>query len=145
MKSNDIRDYSRAELLDLTPANYLANGFADGKGKPLPELQNTYATAAAMQLLAAELSPQELAFSYEALKHALPLHDRPAPEKARAALDEALETVRGMIKQPNNPGLTKWINQCATSVKSPADLEALLAHMLAVLRLYSVMVGSRRQ
>jgi hypothetical protein len=142
--TNDMRDYTRAELLALTPAKYLAKGFVNAKGKPVPELQNTYATAAAMQLLAGELSPQELAFTYEALKQTLPLHDEPPAKKAKAALDEALETVRGMIKQTNNTALTKWINQCATFVKSPADLEAFSAHILAVLRLYSVMVASRQ-
>jgi hypothetical protein len=144
MNTNDIRDYTRAELLALTPGKYLANGFVDKKGKPVPELQNTYATAASTQLLAGDLSPQELAFTYEALKQTLSLHEGAPDKKAKAALDEALETVRGMIKQPNNPGLTKWINQCATFVKSPADIEAFLAHVLAVLRLYSVMVASRQ-
>src|SRR6185369_11807580 len=111
MNTNDIRDYTRAELLALTPGKYLANGFVDKKGKPVPELQNTYATAASTQLLAGDLSPQELAFTYEALKQTLSLHEGAPDKKAKAALDEALETVRGMIKQPNNPGLTKWINQ----------------------------------
>src|SRR5207244_10125624 len=116
--ASGMKEYTRDELLALTPARYLADGFVDG-GKPRPELQSTYATAAAQQLLAADRSPQEFAFTYEALKQSLPLHDGPAPQRIRATLDEALETVRGMIRQPNNPGLTKWLNECAALVKTP--------------------------
>jgi hypothetical protein len=141
MTDKSMREYSRDELLALTPARYLSDGFVDDRGKPRPELQTAYATAAATQLLAAGLSPQEFAFTYEALRQALPLHDGPAPKRIRAVVDEALETVRGMIRQPNNPGLAKWINECAAQVKGPSDIDAFLAHVLAVLRLYSVMVA----
>jgi hypothetical protein len=144
MTDPSLRDYSRAELLALTPARYLKDGFVDGKGKPKPGLQTGYATAAATQLLAAELSPQEFAFTQEALRQSLAMQEGAAPQRIRAAVEEALETVRGMIRQPNNPGLTKWINECAAAVKQPADIEAFLLHCLAILRQYSVMVASRR-
>lgn len=144
MKDGSMREYSRAESLALTPARYLKDGFVDGKGKPNPGLQTGYATAAATQLLAAELSPQELAFTYEALKQTLAMQEGAAPKRIRAALDEALETVRGMIRQANNPGFTKWINECAALVKKPADIDALLIHCLAVLRQYTAIVASRR-
>ena len=144
MTDETMRDYSRTELLALTPARYLKDGFFDGKGKPKPGLQGIYATAAATQLLAAELAPQELGFTCEALKQTLALQSGPAPQRIRAALEEALETVRGMIRQPNNPGLKKWINECAALVKTPADIEAFLLHCLAVLRQYNVIVASQR-
>ncbi len=145
MKDESIRDYTQTELLNLTPARYLKDGFVGDDGKPVPGLQTGYATAAATQLLAAELSPQEFSFTYEALRQSLALHEGAAPARIRAALDEALETVRGMIRQPNNPGLTKWINECVAEVKTPADIDALLLHCLAVLRQYSVIVASRSQ
>jgi hypothetical protein len=142
MKNNPMREYTREELLALTPAKYLAKGFVDGRGRPKPELQSEYATAAATQLLAGQLSPQELVFTFEALRQSLPLHSGAPPKRIKAALDEALETVRGLIRQPNNPALDKWINACAAAVKKPADIDAFLAHLQAVLRLYSVFVVS---
>ncbi|HMF12928.1 MAG TPA: hypothetical protein VKE94_11500 [Gemmataceae bacterium] len=144
MTTNSMREYTRDELLALTPARYLSNGFVDSGGKPRPELQTTYATAAGTQLLAAELSPQELAFTYEALRQSLPLHEGAPPQRIRATVDEALETVRGLIGQPNNPGLTKWINECAASVKGTSDIDAFMDHVLAVLRQYTVMVAFRK-
>src|SRR5262245_4991492 len=126
-----MKETSREEFLALTPARYLANGFVDQGGKPRPELQNLWATAAAPQLLAADLAPQELGLMYEALRQTLKLHaEGPAPQRLRAALDEALEIVRGYIGQPNNPGLVKWLNECAAMVKTPADLDAFMLHLL---------------
>ena len=56
--NGEMRDYSREELLELSASRYLSGGFVDRSGKPLVELQTTYATAAATQFLDAELSPQ---------------------------------------------------------------------------------------
>ena len=145
MKDKSFREYSKAELLSLTPGRYLKDGFLDDKGMPNPSLQTGYATAAATQLLAAGLSPQEFSFTYEALRQSLALQEGPAPKQARAALDEALETVRGMIRQTNNPGLTKWIIECVAAVTKMADIDALLLHCLAVLRQYSIIAASRPQ
>ena len=143
MNDKSMREYTRAQLLELTPALYLEDGFVDRAGKPRPELQTGYATAAGIQLLVAQLSPQELAFTLEALRQCLPLHKGPVPQRVQAAIAEALDTVRGIIRQPNNPGLQKWINECATAVKQPADLEAFLLHFRAVLRQYSVIAASQ--
>jgi hypothetical protein len=143
MTDKTMRAYSREELLALTPARYLKEGFVDNKGKPKPELLTGYATAAATQLLAAEVAPQELAFTYEALRQTLPMQEGPPPKRIRGAVEEALGIVRGMIQQPNNPGLTKWTNDATAMVKGPADIDAFMAHFLAVLRLYSVLVASR--
>jgi hypothetical protein len=143
MTDTSMREYSRQELLALTPSRYLADGFVDKNGKPRPELQTGYATAAATQLGAADLSPQELQFTYEALRQSLALQEGSPQEQVQAAMEEALETVRGMIQQPNNPGLTQWLKECAAMVKTQADLDAFLAHILAVLRLYTVLVAAR--
>ncbi len=143
MTDTSMRAYSREELLALTPARYLADGFVEASGKPRPELQSGYATAAATQLRAADLAPQELQFTYEALRQSLALQEGSPQERIQAAVEEALETVRGMIQQPNNPGLVKWIKECAAMVKTQPDLDAFLAHILAVLKLYTVLVAAR--
>jgi hypothetical protein len=139
---NEMRDYSREELLDLSASRYLAKGFVDQRGKPLPELQTTFATAAATQLRAAELSPQELAFTYEALKQALPLYTDAPSARIQSAIGEALEVVRAMVKQPNNARLVQWLSECSAAVKSETDLDAFVEHVMAVLRQYTVIVAS---
>ncbi len=140
-----MRNLTREELLELSPSIYLADGFVGPDGVPRRELLSEYATAAATQLLAAELSPQEFSFTHEALRQSLALHKGAASARMRAALDETLETVCGMIRQPNNAGLTKWLNECAAAVKTPADINALLQHCQAVLRQYSLIVTLRKQ
>lgn len=138
----DMRDYTREELLELSATRYLADGFVDRRGKPLAELQTTFATAAATQFLAVQLSPQELAFTYEALKQALPLHTGTPSAQIQGALREALEVVRAMIKQPNNARLEQWLGECAAAVKTKADLDAFVEHLMAVLRQYTVIVAA---
>lgn len=141
--NGEMRDYTRAELLELSAARYLSKGFVDSDGKPLPELQTTYATATATQFLAAELSPQELAFVHEALKQTLPLHaDEPPAAQVREAVAEALDVVRAMIRQPNNARLVQWLNECVAAVKAAVDREAFLEHLMAVLRQYTVIAAA---
>ncbi len=133
-----VRSYTKAELLALTPDRYLAEGFCDAAGDARPELLTEYATAAANQLMQAELSPDELTFTIEAFRLALPLHEGAPAAQARGAVDEALATVTRMIRQPNNEGLIRWLEQCADHVGSADDLEAMEDHLDAVLRLYAV-------
>ena len=142
MKKPGMREYTKADLLALTPARYLAAGFVDGRGKPLTGLQAEFATAAATQLLVAELSPQELNYTYEALRQSLVVQGGAPPQKIHAAVQESLQTVGRMIQQPNNPGLAGWMHDCEARVKKAADIEAFLVHFLAVLRQYSVFVAS---
>jgi hypothetical protein len=143
MSDDASRAYTRDELLALTPSRYLAAGYLDRSGVALPELQGSFATAAATQLIRGELAPQELTFTYEALRETLPLHKGPLPKRLVSALDEALDVVRGLIRQPNNPGLKKWMHECAAHVKTAADLDAFLGHLLAVLRQYTVIAAAR--
>jgi hypothetical protein len=140
--NGEMRDYTRKELLELRASQYLRDGFVDSRGKPLAALQMTFATAAATQFKAAELSPQELAFTYEALKQTLPLHAGKPHARIEGAVAEALEITRAMIKQPNHAELTRWLNECAAAVKTAADLDAFVEHFMAVLRQYTVIAAS---
>jgi hypothetical protein len=136
-----MRSYTRDELLALTPSHYLAGGYFDPSGQRRSELASDYATAAATQMLAAELPAQELSFTYEALRLALPHHEGPPRETARAALDEALAVVARMIRQTNNEGLVKWLRECVAAIQKPEDIDALLQHIQAVLRLYTLIAA----
>ncbi len=96
------------------------------------------AVAEATLLKAAELSPQEMAFTYEAIRAHLKLESGPAPARMQAALGEALATVARMIRQPNNEGLAAWCRNAVSQVREEADITAFLEHMQAVLRLYGL-------
>ena len=136
-----MRSYTRDELLALTPSHYLADGYFDDVGQWRSELASDYATAAATQFLVAELPAQELAFTFQALRLILPQHDGPPRQKAQAALDEALETVTRMTRQTNNEGLVQWLRECVEEVEQPRDIDALIRHIQAVLRLYTVIAA----
>jgi hypothetical protein len=136
-----MHGYTRDELLALTPSRYLADGYYDASGQWRGELASDYATAAATQLFVAELPAQELAFTFQALRLILPQHEGPPRDRANAALDEALETVTRMTRQTNNEGLVLWLRDCVTNIRKPEDIDALLRHMQAVLRLYTVIAA----
>jgi len=136
-----MRTYTREELLALIPEIYLCEGYLDRTGRPHPELAADFATAAAAQLRLADLSPQELAFTYEAVRLALAQQEGSATERARAGVREALEIVMRMIRQTNNEGLSKWLDACVAAIRRPEDIDALLQHMRAVLRLYTIMAS----
>ncbi len=133
-----IRSYTKAELLALTPDRYLADGFCDAAGDPRPELLTEYATAATNQLMQGELSPDELTFTVEAFRLALPMQSGEPAAQAHGAVEEALATVARMIRQPNNESLIQWLEHCADHVRDADDLSALEDHLDAVLRLYAV-------
>jgi hypothetical protein len=136
-----MRSYTREELLALTPRRYLADGYLNAAGQPRSELSSDYATAAANQLMVAQLPAQELTFTFEALRAVLPMHDGPPRERARAAVDEALTVVTQMTRQTNNEGLVRWLDECVAAIRRPEDIDAMLSHMQAVLRLYTVMAA----
>ena len=136
-----MREYTRGQLLALTPDRYLADGFNDAAGRLKPELLTDYALAAATQFLRAELSPQELAYTVAALQQILPMHDGPPPARIEAALEETLSTVSGMIGQPNNEGLAAWCRACAAMVRQPSDIDGFMAHIQAVLRQYAALAS----
>lgn len=134
---------TRDLLLRLTPEVYLARGYLDANGSLHRLLKGEVATAVAMQLLQAELSPQEFGLTVEGLRQLLPLHEEPTvPERLHATLQEAVEVVARMIQQPNNGGLLQWISACATAVTNEAELGGFMEHLDAVNRHYAVLVAS---
>lgn len=137
-----MSDTDRRALLADTPERYLAEGFTDPAGAPRPGLLGTAASAACQQLMAAELSSQELAFTVDAIALLLPEHDEPDPgARVAAVVNEALSVVSGAIGQDNNSGLERWLVECARHVRSEADLAAFQAHIEAVRRQYSMLVA----
>ena len=137
-------EIDRAAYLRLTPSEYLKQGYCDPSGRPNRELFSTYATAACVQLEAAETSPQELSGTFEAIRQVLPWHNNPDPrQRLRDAVDEALQVASAMYNQPNNPGIVSWLENCADFVRTDRDIDAFLAHFNAVLRQYTVIIGVR--
>jgi hypothetical protein len=135
-----MRAFTREEWLGLTPEVYLQGGYCGPDGAPRPEFFGDFATAAATQLTAAELSPQELALTVEGIKQILPMHDGPPRERLLATIDECLLVVARAIRQQNNGGLVEWLSECASAVGSAADLDGFMAHIQAVMRLYALLV-----
>lgn len=135
-------DLTRAEMLELTPLEYLKAGYRGAGGKIRPELLSTYATAACTQLEATKTSPQELSTTRESLRQILPWHKEPVPATQRMAeaLEEALSTTASLLGKKNNPGIVKWTTQCAGAVRTTEDIDAFLAHFAAVVRQYAVII-----
>ncbi len=129
---------SRDALLALTPDVYLADGYLDGAGAPRIELRTEWANAAATQMADDAVAVQELAFTYEALRTILPQTRGTAAQRAQVGMDDACAVVARLIGQDNNEGLVVWLEDCVAAVRRDEDLDALLQHMLAVLRLYSL-------
>ena len=138
--------YTREDLLALTPDRFLAAGYTNPDGTMRREFAADYATAASTQFLAAELSPQELALTAEAVRQILPQYERGTPgERARATADEALAVVANAIRQPNNEVLARWLRDCAAAVRTETDLQAFLAYLLATERQYGLVAAFSRQ
>jgi hypothetical protein len=133
--------YSREELLALKPTQYLAGGFRDATGKPRHELRGLYATAAAVQLGAHQVVPQEMRVTYEAWKQALPDHEGPPRERARAALFEAFEIARAVMTRDNDPHLVNWLMECVEQVNAEEDIPVLLEHFLAATKQAAVFLA----
>ena len=136
-----LQDYSRADLLALTPDRYLADGYCDVSGAVRPELTGEYATAAATQLRRAEASPQEVSLTAEAVRQLLPLHMASSQDRLVAALEEALTLVARTLQQGNNEGLVNWLSGCAAAVRRQADIDGFLAHLQAVERQYAILAA----
>lgn len=96
---------------------------------------------AARALIEAEASPQELAFTYEALRILLPRHTGGAQARAVAALAEALGTVARMIRQPNNEGIEAWCRAAVIAIRTEADIEAWLDRIQATLRVHALLAN----
>ena len=46
-----------------------------------------------------------------------------------------------MTRQTNNEGLVRWLDECVAAIRRPEDIDALLLHIQAVLRLYTVIAA----
>ncbi len=136
-----MASFTRAELLALTPARYLADGYTTAEGAPRPQLMSEYATAASTRFLAAQLSPQELSLTAEAIRQVLPLHTGTTAARMHETLAEALAVVANAIRQPSNPALVDWLGQCTGVIRTPADLDAFLQHLLATERQYAMIAA----
>src|SRR5437016_4407128 len=115
---------TRADLLALKPGAYLQGGFVDGTGALRPELRGLTPFAVATQLEQGEVSPQEVAFTLEALRQVLPSHTGTAGERLKGAVRQALDLVAGMLGIFNNAALETWLSQCVPFVKTDQDLAA---------------------
>ena len=136
-----MREFTRDELLALTPEIYLADGFVDGAGHPRPDLFADYASAAVAQLVTAEVAPQELAMTVEGLRQLVTLQEGDPVQRLDDAIDEVLGLMARILQQPNNKGLVAWISACADMVETQADLDAFLAHGQAVARQYALLLS----
>lgn len=137
-------DLTKAELLSMTPKVYLKDGFRDRDGRTRTALVSTSATAVATQMEAAEVSPQELSATLEALRQALPWHKGPVATAFPEAVEEALDLVSSMYGKDNNPGIVNWLDECTSFVVQPADIEDFLSHFMAVVRQYGAIVALRK-
>jgi hypothetical protein len=139
MLSEESLDHS--QLIALTPLQYLRDGFRDEAGNLRPQLRGVYATAAAIQLEAFEVAPQELAATLEALQQVLPLHQGIANQRFATAKYEALELVSMMYRKSNNFGIVQWLEQCSTAIKTEDDISAFIEHFVALVRQYSLIIA----
>lgn len=136
-----MQDLTRTDLLQITPARYLKAGYVTGGGKPRALLTSIFATAVGTQLLEAELAPQELAYTAEAIRQLLPVcAGAPGPRLA-SAIRQSRPVLQRMLGQSCNQGLATWLDACAGRVIETADLVAFLAHLLAVQRQYALMAS----
>lgn len=140
-----MQSYTREDLLELTPDVYLADGWLAADGTMRRELTGTLAIATCTRFLVAELSPQEFALTAEAVRQILALETGSAAERARKATAEALVLIANSIRQPNNEVKARWFLQCADAVHSWPELEAYLAHILAVERQYNLVASLSQQ
>lgn len=137
-----MRAFNRQQWIELTPEIYLADGYLDEAGAPRADLLGDFATAAANQLLVAEVAPQELALTYEGIRQLLPMYEGEAGSRLADAYEETLLVVARAIRQENNGGLVNWLNGCAARVRTEADLAAFMGHVAAVMRRYGVLVAA---
>jgi hypothetical protein len=137
-----MREFTRQQWVALTPAIYLADGYLDADGALRQDFLADYATAASNQLLLAEVSPQELALTYEGIRQLLPEHQGAPGARLAGAYEEALLVVARAIRQQNNGGLVNWLNECAARVRTESELDAFMAHVAAVMRRYGILVAA---
>ena len=135
---------TRDDLLRLTPAEYLRDGFRGPDGAPYRPLRGLWATAAANQLIAAGVPPQELAAYFEAIRQTIDLYAEPLPGRLYASMKEAGQIVSNMYNKDINAGLVYWALECARRVRDADDYAAFMNHGKSVIRNHATMVAFMR-
>jgi hypothetical protein len=137
--------YVREELLALTTAEYLAEGYVRPDGALRRAFLSDYATTAGTQFLAADVSPQELSLIAQTVRQFLPMSDGAPGQRARAAVDRALGVIAHAIRQRSSAVLKTWLHTCAAAVVTEVDLAMFLAHLLATERQYGLLAYFSQQ
>ena len=133
-----IRPQTRDEFRAATPDRYLADGWLDRDGRPWPEVNGVWATAAAEQWLAAEVAVAETEITLEAFNQALPYYGATADRRVGQLAAESLSLARGVMGQPNHPALVSWLEACLGHVRSGADGGAFMAHFRSAVLQYKL-------
>jgi hypothetical protein len=123
---------TREELLALTPAHYLADGYVDPEGAERPEFQGAYAHAACLQFFDAGLSPNDFTALAGALRAALPRFTGTPYERANQAAMAAQHATPHAEPKDAADALTRWLTDCAAAVHTETDLHVFLAHLQAI-------------
>ena len=119
---------TRKDLLALKPEVYLRNGFRSPEGLAWPEVQTVWPLAAAEQLGAKGVKPEQFDQSLSRVLPAL-LAKETKPSEAQGALLEVVNT-------PGVPApVKKLFKTCAMSITAAADVPVAAQHLAAILRL----------
>lgn len=134
------RNITPDELVELRPLRFLrGQGPTNDEGKPRDDLTGLFASAACTTFERAELSPQELATTYEAVKQCLGISDEPKPgPRFRKGVDHALDVCAELLAKEPNDALVDWIYEWFPLVESDAGIEAFHKHMNAVVTQYAL-------
>jgi hypothetical protein len=116
------------QLLELTPARYLAGGFRDERGEERAELTSLWALAAAEQLREKGVTPQDFEQAAGVAAWAL----KAPPPGPGGAWDDALR--EALDACPASAKAKGFISELMFALKAPADLQPLAHHVGAVLR-----------
>lgn len=123
----------------VAPSAYLAAGWRDSAGALRGDLAGLHAFGPALVFQRAEVAPQELAVTLEAIQQILPDTKGTPQDRLATAIEAALETAQAILGIDNSPAVTDWLIACAGFVNTDADLDAFLAHATAVLRQYTAL------
>jgi hypothetical protein len=133
-----------ATMRELVPQRYLVNGWTDPNGRPFKELSGVWATAAAEQLINGHVATHEVETTLEAFLQVLPYYADRDPLDFTAVAFESLGLVAGVLGQPNNPAMIRWMEPCVLAVKTWPDVKAFLIHLRSISIQSSVLAQNGR-
>ncbi len=116
---------SREQLLALTPARYLVQGYRDDEGHARAELSTLWPLAAAEQLKAKQVTAQ-------ALEQAIAKVAQAAHRGATEAkpLKDSVASVAGPAAE--------FVTSCVSAVRAAEDVPVMLQHLNQVLQLVAL-------